>query len=124
MKLLERFRAWVGTGAEQPIEEPPLGEDEDPFPEPVSLEIRDAIDLHSIPPKQVKAVVEEYLVAARDLGYSRVRIIHGKGVGVQREIVRAILDRTDFVLRHTDAPGLGATLAELAPPEDRDEPAR
>jgi dsDNA-specific endonuclease/ATPase MutS2 len=128
MKLIERFRAWRETRAslsiEEPvegqIEEPPLGEDEDPFPDPVELEIRDVIDLHSIPPRQVKAVVEEYLLAARDRGYSRVRIIHGKGVGVQREIVRSILDRTDFVVHYTDAPGLGSTLAEFALTKDRE----
>jgi dsDNA-specific endonuclease/ATPase MutS2 len=95
----------------------PLGEDEDPFDEPVRLEIRDVIDLHTIPPKQVKAVVEEYLNEARAQGFRFVRIIHGKGIGVQREIVRKILDRTSFVLSYHDAPpeagGLGATIAEL-----------
>src|SRR5262249_14180524 len=48
-----------------------------PFDEPVILEIKDSIDLHTIPPKQVKAVVEEYLIEARKLGYPLVRIIHG-----------------------------------------------
>jgi hypothetical protein len=95
----------------------PLGEDEDPFDQPVHLEIRDVIDLHTIPPRQVKAVVEEYLLEARARGFRYVRIIHGKGIGVQREIVRAILDRTPFVLSYADAPpeagGLGATMATL-----------
>ena len=96
---------------------PPLGEDEDPFEEPVRLEIRDVIDLHSIPPKEVKAVVAEYLNEAYERGFGQVRIIHGKGLGVQREMVRKILDRTTFVLSYYDAPtdagGLGATIAEL-----------
>jgi dsDNA-specific endonuclease/ATPase MutS2 len=91
--------------------------EEDPFPEPVVLEIRDVFDLHAIPPRQVKPVVEEYLREAHARGYRHVRIIHGKGFGVQRAIVRAILDRTPFVIAYRDAPpeagGLGATIAEL-----------
>ena len=98
------------------------GEDEgvnpfDPFPEPVSIEIRDVFDLHSIPPREVRAVVEEYLREARRLGYARVRIIHGKGVGVQRETVRTVLAQTPFVEHFSDAPpaagGGGATVARL-----------
>ncbi|MET0623331.1 MAG: Smr/MutS family protein, partial [Pyrinomonadaceae bacterium] len=50
----------------------------DPFPEPVRLEIKDVFDLHSIPPREVRAVVEEYLREAHERGYRRVRIIHGK----------------------------------------------
>lgn len=97
--------------------EPPLAPDEDPFGEPVVLEIRDVIDLHTIPPRQVKAVVEEYLQEAHARQFAYVRLIHGKGVGVQREIVRKILSRTPFVVQFYDAPpeagGLGATIAEL-----------
>ncbi|HWP44629.1 MAG TPA: Smr/MutS family protein [Blastocatellia bacterium] len=92
-------------------------EDDDPFPEPVVVEITDVIDLHSIPPRQVKAVVEEYLEQARRRGFRWVRIIHGKGVGVQREMVRAILSRTPYVSEYRDAPpeagGWGATVATL-----------
>jgi dsDNA-specific endonuclease/ATPase MutS2 len=92
-------------------------EDYNPFPEPVVIEITDVFDLHTIPPKQVKAVVEEYLREAYAKGFPVVRIIHGKGIGVQREIVRTILERTDFVLDWTDAPpdagGLGATIVRL-----------
>jgi DNA-nicking Smr family endonuclease len=122
MNLLERFRQWLSSSsapAEGP--EPPLGEDETPFDQPVELEIRDVMDLHSIPPRQVRSVVEEYLFQARARGFRVVRIIHGKGIGVQREIVRGVLARTPFVLGYRDAPpdagGLGATLAELAIPE-------
>jgi dsDNA-specific endonuclease/ATPase MutS2 len=116
MKLIELWRGlWRGKEIE-PEDEPPLG-DEDPFDEPVVMEIRDVIDLHSIPPKQVKAVVEEYLLEARARRFQFVRIIHGKGVGVQREMVRKILDRAPFVIGYHDAPpeagGLGATIAEL-----------
>lgn len=90
---------------------------ENPFPEPVEIEITDVFDLHTIPPRDVKRVVEEYLEIAREKGFPVVRIIHGKGIGVQREMVRTILARTDFVLDWTDAPpeagGLGATIVRL-----------
>jgi dsDNA-specific endonuclease/ATPase MutS2 len=88
-----------------------------PFPEPVSIPIRDVFDLHTIQPREVKLVIEEYLREARRLEFRSVRIIHGKGVGVQRDIVRSILERTPFVIDWTDAPpeagGLGATIVRL-----------
>ena len=91
---------------------------ENPFPEPVEIEITDVFDLHTIPPRDVKLVVEEYLRLAHEKGFKAVRIIHGKGIGVQREMVRKILSRTPFILDWTDAPpgagGLGATIARLA----------
>ena len=91
---------------------------ENPFPEPVEIEITDVFDLHTIPPRDVKRVVEEYLELAREKGFPVVRIIHGKGIGVQREMVRTILARTDFVLDWTDAPaeggGVGATIVRLS----------
>ena len=100
-----------------------MGEEEEsldpfnPFPEPVILEFRDVLDLHSIPPKQVRAVVEDYLEEAYQRGTPFVRIIHGKGVGVQRDIVRSILSRTSFVQEFKDAPpeagGWGATIITL-----------
>lgn len=93
--------------------------DEEYFPEPIEIEITDIFDLHSVPPKQVKAVVEEYLLLARHKGFPSVRIIHGKGIGVQREMVRSILTRTDFVFDWTDAPphagGFGATIVRFKP---------
>lgn len=89
----------------------------DPFPEPVTIPITDVFDLHTIKPRDVKLVVEEYLNEAQRLGFRSVRIIHGKGLGVQREIVRKILARTEFVSDWTDAPpeagGLGATIVRL-----------
>jgi len=92
-------------------------EPENPFPDPVEIEITDVFDLHTIPPRDVKRVVGEYLEIAREKGFRVVRIIHGKGIGVQREMVRTILARTDFVLDWTDAPpeagGLGATIVRL-----------
>jgi dsDNA-specific endonuclease/ATPase MutS2 len=120
MKLREWWRGlWPRAKHDEdlPEDETPLGLDEDPFAEPVVLEIRDVIDLHTIPPREVKAVVEEYLQQAHARGFSVVRIIHGKGIGVQREMVRAVLARTPFVITFYDAPpqagGLGATIAEL-----------
>lgn len=92
-------------------------EPENPFSEPVEIEITDVFDLHTISPRDVKRVVEEYLEIAREKGFRVVRIIHGKGIGVQREMVRTILARTDYVLDWTDAPpeagGLGATIVRL-----------
>jgi dsDNA-specific endonuclease/ATPase MutS2 len=120
MRLTELWRGlWSEKESKEigPEIEPPLGADEDPFGEPVVMEIRDVIDLHAIPPKQVKAVVKEYLLEARARRFPYVRIIHGKGVGAQRAMIRKILDRTSFIIRHYDAPpdagGLGATIAEL-----------
>jgi len=98
-------------------------DDLNPFPEPVAIEITDIFDLHTIPPHEVKPVVAEYLREARQKGFRVVRIIHGKGIGVQREIVRSILARTSFVEDWSDAPpdagGLGATLARLAAPSEK-----
>lgn len=106
---------WRSLWPEKQLEvEPPLDFDDDPFDEPVVIEITDTIDLHAIPPKQVKEIVEEYLLQAHARGFAVVRIIHGKGVGVQREAVRTILRRTEFVVSFYDAPGNpGATIAEL-----------
>lgn len=93
-------------------------DDNSPFSEPVVIEITDVFDLHTIPPREVKAVVEEYLREAKRKGFRLVRIIHGKGIGVQREMVRTILARTPFVVDWTDAPpdagGLGATIVRLS----------
>ena len=83
----------------------------------VRIPIEDVLDLHSFQPKEIASVVEEYLEAARRAGFHEVRIIHGRGVGVQREVVRAILARTPFVVSFGDAPpgagGWGATLVRL-----------
>jgi dsDNA-specific endonuclease/ATPase MutS2 len=118
MKLSALLKTLFGAREEEFIE----GEESDvdpfdPFPEPVRLEIKDVFDLHSIPPREVRAVVEEYLREARRKGFRQVRIIHGKGVGVQRETVRTVLARTPFVEHFADAPpeagGWGATVAIL-----------
>ncbi|MBZ5583757.1 MAG: Smr/MutS family protein [Acidobacteriia bacterium] len=86
-------------------------------PDPIRLPIGDVFDLHSVPPRDVREVVEEYLREAHRLGFKALRIIHGRGIGVQREMVRAILARTDFVAEFGDAPGeaggWGATVVTL-----------
>lgn len=85
--------------------------------EPIRIPIGDVFDLHSIPPRDVKAVVEEYLEEAHRAGLHALRIVHGRGIGVQRETVRRILERTPFVESFGDAPaeagGWGATVVTL-----------
>lgn len=86
--------------------------------EPFEVPITDVFDLHAFAPRDVKAAVEAYLDEARAAGFRFVRIIHGRGIGVQRETVRTVLARTAFVEEFSDAPidagGWGATLATLA----------
>lgn len=88
-----------------------------PFSEPIVLPIEDSIDLHAFRPKDVPGVVEEYLEQGREAGLKEVRIVHGRGTGVQRNIVRAILQKHTLVLSFQDAPpeagGWGATIAYL-----------
>lgn len=85
--------------------------------EPVELAIEDTIDLHTFSPKEVKAVVEEYLYQCHELKFPVVRIIHGKGIGVQREIVRKILSSSPYVASFTNGDltggSWGATVAYL-----------
>ncbi len=81
--------------------------------EPVELPIEDWIDLHTFQPREVASVVEEYLYQAVLKGYRYVRIIHGRGVGVQREIVRSILQKHPDVVSFSDAPDRGATHVTL-----------
>jgi dsDNA-specific endonuclease/ATPase MutS2 len=85
--------------------------------EPVRIPITDVFDLHSVPPPDVKEVVIAYLEEAHRLGFTALRIIHGRCIGVQREIVRSILERSEFVVEFKDAPseagGWGATVVTL-----------
>lgn len=85
--------------------------------EPVRIPVTDVLDLHSVPPRDAEAVVEEYLIEARRLGFQALRIVHGRGIGVQREMVRKVLARTDFVKAFADAPpeagGWGASVVTL-----------
>jgi dsDNA-specific endonuclease/ATPase MutS2 len=85
--------------------------------EPVRIPITDVFDLHSVPPRDMKGAVEAYLEEAHRLGLRALRIIHGRGIGVQREVVRSVLARTEFVESFRDAPaeagGWGATIVNL-----------
>lgn len=98
---------------------PNFGDEEDDFdPEtPVEVELTDVFDLHSFPARDAKTAVEAYLEEAQARGYRAIRIIHGRGIGVQREMVRSVLARSPLVAGFSDAPleagGWGATIATL-----------
>ena len=87
--------------------------------EPIEIPIEDAIDLDPFRPAEIADVAEEYLVAARAKGFRQVRLIHGRGMGVQRRIIRSLLEKLDFVESHADADGSGggwgATVVVLKP---------
>jgi len=89
----------------------------EPEDEPIRIPITDIFDLHSVPSRDIKPVVEEYVREAHRLGFKALRIIHGRGIGVQREMVRSLLARLDFVAGFQDAPaeagGWGATIVTL-----------
>jgi dsDNA-specific endonuclease/ATPase MutS2 len=94
------------------------GEDHIPPSEPggeaVILEVTDVLDLHTFRPQEIPEAAAAYLGEAHAKGFATVRIIHGKGIGLQRERVHAVLRRTPFVERFQDAPagagGWGATI--------------
>ncbi len=87
---------------------------------PHRIPIEDRIDLHPFSPREVVSVVEEYLEEAAGAGLRHVRIIHGRGTGAQRRMVRAALSRHPRVESYGDAPaeagGWGATLVLLRLP--------
>lgn len=87
------------------------------FEEPIRISVTDVFDLHSVPSRDVEAVVDEYLEEAQRLGLKALRLIHGRGIGVRREIVRSVLARKPFVVSYGDAPadagGWGATIVTL-----------
>jgi len=85
--------------------------------EPVHLPIEDSLNLHAFAPKDVRPVVDEYLKEAAARGFREVRLIHGRGIGVQRASVQALLAGHPLVQRFFDAPpergGWGATVVVL-----------
>jgi dsDNA-specific endonuclease/ATPase MutS2 len=98
-------------------------EDDAPFgDEPVVVPIEDALDLHPFAPRDIPDVVADYLDAAHAAGFAEVRLIHGKGIGVQRRRVQEVLRAHPLVARFADAPpergGLGATLVWLRKEKD------
>jgi DNA-nicking Smr family endonuclease len=99
-----------------------MDEADDGFP--IELPIDGVLDLHTFLPREVKALVPDYLAECRERGILEVRIIHGKGTGALRRMVHAILSRLpevdSFGLAMEDAGGWGATLVRLrAPTGDR-----
>ena len=94
-----------------------MSESDPPFDEPVVIHFGDVLDLHPFEPKDIPSVVEEFLEECRRAGFLEVRLIHGKGAGIQRAIVRSLLDKHPAVLSFRDAPaeagGWGATIVRL-----------
>lgn len=114
-------RASVDSGGEREA-----GDDVDhPDPtEPVELPVEDFLDLHPFPPRDIPCVVTDYLEAAHARGFREVRLIHGRGIGVQRERVRSAVSEHPLVESFSDATadrgGWGATIVHLIdePPVD------
>lgn len=102
---------------EEPLE--PDEPESDPFAglDAVELPITDVLDVHSFRPAEVADVVREYLDAAYEKGLRQLRIIHGRGIGVQRRTVRTLLERDSRVIEFGDAPaeagGWGATWVRM-----------
>jgi DNA-nicking Smr family endonuclease len=94
-----------------PVSDQPAGVPDDPINIPIEAEL----DLHAFAPRDVPSVVAEYLNAAQQAGFREVRIVHGRGRGVQRGIVQAAIDRHPLVeeFRDDTASHLGATLVRL-----------
>ena len=91
---------------------------------PTRLPISDTLDLHAFAPSEVAELVAEYLEAARAAGLREVRLIHGRGRGVQRATVHAVLARLPWVAGAREAPpdrgGWGATVVVLSAAQDGD----
>ena len=83
----------------------------------VEVPLEDVLDLHGFPPRDVREIVLRYLDDAVAAGFPAVRIVHGRGMGVQRDAVRALLARDERVAGFADAPepqgGRGATLVRF-----------
>lgn len=113
--MLKFLRSLFST----PPSHPEVQEEDVPF-DPTQAQpmpIEDAIDLHTFSPKETASVVEEYLYEAQARGFREVRIIHGKGKGVQRQIIQKVLARHPVVEAFADAPpergGWGATVVRV-----------
>ncbi len=86
--------------------------------ETIPIPIEAELDLHIFAPGDIVSVVDEYVVAAAAKGFHEVRVVHGRGRGIQRASVQAALERHPLVVEFWDDPSspLGATIARLAPP--------
>ena len=82
---------------------------------PVEIPITDTLDLHPFRPDEVRDVAMEYLTEARARGFRQVRLIHGRGIGMQRANVQAMLRGLEFVEDFWDDASLGATVVVLSP---------
>jgi DNA-nicking Smr family endonuclease len=91
--------------------------------EPIAIPIDGTLDLHTFNPKELPSLLTEYLIACRDKGIIQVRIVHGKGKGVQRARVHSLLKKNPLVKHFSTAPedagGWGATLVELNRPDGK-----
>jgi len=85
--------------------------------DPIEIPITDTLDLHPFRPDEIKDVAREYLIEAHRLGFTQIRLIHGRGIGVQRERIRSLLRELDFILDFEDADpsggGWGSTVVLL-----------
>jgi dsDNA-specific endonuclease/ATPase MutS2 len=110
--------------SEDPVGDGPTASDSREFPgefgDAIEFPITDVLDLHTVSPRDAEAVVEEYLQECYRLELTAIRIIHGRGIGAQRAMVRKVLERTEFVVFFGDAPmeagGWGATIITLRRP--------
>jgi len=84
--------------------------------DPIHIPIEHELDLHAFPPRDVASVVHEYIDAAAAAGLTEVRVVHGRGRGVQRGIVQSTLEQHPKVVEFWDdsASLLGATVARLS----------
>lgn len=121
-RFLRRLFATPEEDPRPPDRSARTGPSRTPWPEEIASvvapELSDVLDLHTFRPEDAASVVTEYLAAAQAKGLTRVRVIHGKGIGVQRERVRALLERHPEVASFGDAPdasGWGATVVVLRP---------
>jgi len=108
---------WLRRGPSTAVQE--TGDAAPSPPElPGDIPLDDVLDLHGVPPREVGPLVDAYIEEAHRLGFRRVRLIHGRGIGVLRRTVRVHLERHALVVDFADAPppsGPGATIATLQP---------
>lgn len=113
------FGKSVATRREVGVQPDTLADDVDDPERVVDMPLEDSLDLHTFQPRDVASVVEEYLFAAQKAGFAEVRVIHGRGKGVQRKIVHSVLSRHPAVAAFRTPPqtrgGWGATLVDLKP---------